>query len=217
MWQFGIGDMMFGNINDAVPEAQVRALRKGFLGKDVYRSLKGNQNMAEFRIVMEETDYGSSIFADQPDKKFDTQLLRNNMKKKLMAEITYLISQSSYPLNEFLTRMLHRYQLDNVVYVIEALKKNRGTIEEIMRQADPLGDFPELKNVQPVDGEDYASLYQQVLIDLPIGNYFRKFLDELIASAYSDDHVVLDTKFVADVMRDKEPQQIKHHLQKIWL
>ena len=147
MWQFGIGDMMFGNINDAVPEAQVRALRKGFLGKDVYRSLKGNQNMAEFRIVMEETDYGSSIFADQPDKKFDTQLLRNNMKKKLMAEITYLISQSSYPLNEFLTRMLHRYQLDNVVYVIEALKKNRGTIEEIMRQADPLGDFPELKNV----------------------------------------------------------------------
>ena len=139
------------------------------------------------------------------------------MKKKLMTEMTYLISQSSYPLNEFLTRMLHRYQLENVVYVIEALKKNRGTIEEIMRQADPLGDFPELKNVQPVDGEDYASLYQQVLIDLPIGNYFRKFLDELIASAASDEHVVLDTKFVSEVMRDKEPQEIKHHLQKIWL
>ena len=56
--------MMFANINDAVPESQIRALRKGFLTKDVYRSLKGNQNMAEFRIVMEETDYGSSIFAD---------------------------------------------------------------------------------------------------------------------------------------------------------
>ena len=205
MWQFGLGEMMFANIDDAVPEAQVRALRKGFLGREVYRSLRGNQNMAEFRIVMEETDYGSAIFTDQPDKKFDTQLLRNNMKKKLMTEITYLISQSSYPLNEFLTRMLHRYQLENVVYVIEALKKNRGTIEEIMKQADPLGDFPELKNVQPVDGEDYASLYQQVLIDLPIGNYFRRFLDELIASAASDEHVVLDTKFVSEVMRDKEP------------
>lgn len=64
MWQFGLGEMMFANINDAVPESQIRALRKGFLTKDVYRSLKGNQNMAEFRIVMEETDYGSSIFAD---------------------------------------------------------------------------------------------------------------------------------------------------------
>ena len=56
-----------------------------------------------------------------------------------------------------------------------------------------------------------------MLIDLPIGNYFRKFLDELIASAASDDQVQLDTKFVADVLADKEPQQIKHHLQKIWL
>ena len=64
MWQFGMGEMLFGNVNDAVPEAQVRALRKGFLSRDVYRSLKGNQNMSEFRIVMEETDYGSGIFAD---------------------------------------------------------------------------------------------------------------------------------------------------------
>ena len=52
-----MGEMMFANIDDAVPESQVRALRKGFLGRDVYRSLRGNQNMSEFRIVMEETDY----------------------------------------------------------------------------------------------------------------------------------------------------------------
>jgi len=86
-----------------------------------------------------------------------------------------------------------------------------------MLNADPLGYFPELKTVRPVDGDDYASLYQQVLVDLPIGNYFRKFLDELIASAASDDQVQMDAKFVAEVLQDKEPQQIKHHLQKIWL
>ena len=54
--------MCFANFDEAVPEAQVRSLRKGFLQKDVYRSLKGNNNMAEFKIVMEETDYGSAIF-----------------------------------------------------------------------------------------------------------------------------------------------------------
>jgi V-type H+-transporting ATPase subunit d len=75
-----------------VPEAQVRSLRKGFLGKDVYRSLKGNNNMAEFKIVMEETDYGSAIFEGQREDRFDVQLLRMNMKKKLMAEMQYLIS-----------------------------------------------------------------------------------------------------------------------------
>jgi len=145
MWMAGIGEMLFANIDDAVPESQLRALRKGFLGKEVYRSLKGNNNMAEFKIVMEETDYGSSIFEGQREDRFDSQLLRINMKKKLMSEITYLIANSSYPLNEFLTRMLHRYQIENVVYVIEGLKTHRP-IEDLMRNADPLGDFPELKN-----------------------------------------------------------------------
>lgn len=116
------------------------------------------------------------------------QLLRKNMKIKLMAEIQYLISQSSYPLNEFLSRMLHRYQIENVIFVMEGLKRNRS-IEDLMRSADPLGDFPELKNVQPVEGDDYASLYQQVLIDLPIGNYFRKFLDEITANFATEDGV----------------------------
>ena len=31
MFQMGIGEMLFANMDDAVPEAQVRALRKGFL------------------------------------------------------------------------------------------------------------------------------------------------------------------------------------------
>ena len=146
MWMAGIMDMLSSNIDDAVPEAQCRALRKGFLGKDVYRSLKGNNNMNEFKIVMEETDYGSSIFEGQRDDKFDVQLLRMNMRKRLMTEMQYFISQSSYPLNEFLTRMLHRYQIENVVYLIEGLKSHRS-IEDLMRNADPLGDFPELKNV----------------------------------------------------------------------
>ena len=81
--------MLFANMDDAVAEAQCRALRKGFLQKDVYRSLKGNNNMAEFKIVMEETDYGSAIFEGQRDDRFDVQLLRMNMKKKLMAKFSW--------------------------------------------------------------------------------------------------------------------------------
>jgi len=71
MWQFGLGEMIFANMDDAVAEAQVRSLRKGFLTKDVYRSLKGNNNMSEFKIVMEETDYGSAIFEGQREDRFD--------------------------------------------------------------------------------------------------------------------------------------------------
>jgi len=57
-----------------------------------------------------------------------------------------------------------------------------------------------------------------VLIDLPIGNYFRKFLDEVTATdAAADDQVVLDAKFVSEVLSDKSMLQIQHHLNKIWL
>lgn len=71
-----------------------------------------------------------------------------------------------------------------------------------MRTADPLGYFPEMKNIQPIEGDDYASLYQSVLVDLPVGLYFRKFLNEITAGAASDSNQDIDTKFIAEVMKD---------------
>lgn len=59
---------------------------------------------------MEDTDYGSDIFHYQSEsEQFDVQLLGRAMKERLMEEIQYMISQSSYPLNHFLTMILHRY------------------------------------------------------------------------------------------------------------
>jgi vacuolar-type H+-ATPase subunit C/Vma6 len=42
--------------------------------------------------------------------------------------------------------MLHKYQIENVVFIIEGLKGNRS-IEELIRTADPLGYFPGMKNI----------------------------------------------------------------------
>jgi V-type H+-transporting ATPase subunit d len=103
--------------------------------------------------------------------------------------------------------MLHGYQIDNVVFIIEGLKSNRS-LEELMRTADPLGRFPELKNIQPIEGDDYASLYQNVLVDLPVGVYFRKFLNEVTEGAMTDENAEIDTKFISDAMQDYNLQQI---------
>lgn len=135
--------------------------------------------------MLEDTDYGSDIFAGQEGQEFEVQVLRKAMKEKLMSEITHLLAHAVYPLNQFLHMMLHKYQIENVVFIIEGLKGQRS-IEELMRTADPLGKFPELKNIQPIEGDDYASLYQSVLIDLPVGVYFRKFLNEVTAGAAAD-------------------------------
>lgn len=112
--------------------------------------------------------------------------------------------------------MLHGYQIDNVVFYLEGLKSNR-TLEELERTADPLGMFPELKNIQPIEGDDYASLYQNVLVDLPVGVYFRKFLNEVTEGANSDENAEIDAKFIADAMKDYSLQQIQLRVRKIWL
>lgn len=54
-------EMMYGNVDDGYPEAICRALRKGFLGDHHMQLLASCQNMAEFKLVLEETDYAPYI------------------------------------------------------------------------------------------------------------------------------------------------------------
>lgn len=56
-----------------------------------------------------------------------------------------------------------------------------------------------------------------MLVDLPVGVYFRKFLNEVTAGAASDENVEIDTKFIAEVMKDYSLQQIQLRVKKIWL
>ena len=101
--------------------------------------------------------------------------------------------------------------------MIEGIK-NEHPLETLLRDLDPLGDFPEIKNIRTVEGDDYATLYQQVLIDLPIGNYFRKFLDDFVVMQLGEDkNVKKDSKFIAELMKDFKEVKIRNLLKKIWI
>jgi len=86
---------------------------------------------------------------------------------------------------------------------------------------DPLGYFPELKQIRTIEGDDYATLYQQVLVDLPIGKYFRKFLDTCVAVMQGNEDrantMKKDSKFISDLMKDFKAEKIKNLLKKIWI
>ena len=59
-----------------------------------------------------------------------------------------------------------------------------------------------------------------MLVDLPIGNYFRKFLDTCVAVIGSDDNrnaIKKDVKFISDLMKDFKAEKIKNLLKKIWI
>jgi len=129
------------------------------------------------------------------------------------------MGQSVQPLTGFLQMLLHGYQIENVVGVIEGVK-NEQPLEILLKGLDPLGYFPELKNIRTIEGDDYATLYQQVLVDLPIGNYFRKFLDTVAVMQGNDDNrgaIKKDVKFISDLMKDFKAEKIKNLLKKIWI
>lgn len=110
------------NMDDGYPEALIRSLRKGFLREEHYNQLKACSNLAEFKLVLEDTDYGQYI-VNEPSP-IEIVVLKKRCKEKLMGEIQHLMAQSVQPLTGFLQMMLHGYQIENVVGVIEGVKND---------------------------------------------------------------------------------------------
>jgi vacuolar-type H+-ATPase subunit C/Vma6 len=57
---FGL-EMNSYNIDDGFPEAAVRALSKSFLREQDYANLVNCNNLAEFKLQLDETDYAKYI------------------------------------------------------------------------------------------------------------------------------------------------------------
>ena len=75
--------------------------------------------------------------------------------------------------------MMHYYQIDNVVSYISGVKAG-APAEHIKASMNPLGEFQGLKSVGSFAGEDFVVLFQEILIDLPVGEYFSKLIDGII-------------------------------------
>lgn len=78
-------EMMSFNVDDGYPEAIVRSLRKGFLREENYTQLKSCSNLNEFKLVLEDTDYGPYIAAEA--SPIEIVVLKKRCKEKLMKEI----------------------------------------------------------------------------------------------------------------------------------
>ena len=184
-------------------EALIRSLRKSFLMEPDYTNLRNCQTLDDFKLVLEETDYNDIVSGLTQLESAD---FAERAKQKLADEFQHIIAQSVEPLTSFLQMLLHGYMIENVINIIEGLKQN-SDIQILLKRADPLGKFPELKNLRQVDADDYGELYQTVLIDLPIGLYFGKFLANEDANS---------TEQIAEIMKELKAEKIKHLLKKVW-
>jgi len=119
---FGM-EMLYQNIDDGYPEAVCRALSKGLLREDQYNSLIACSNLAEFKLILDETDYGKYIIM-KDGGPIDVNILKRKLYQKLRDEIEYMMANATAPLSLFLAKMMHSYQIENVVSFISGVKNN---------------------------------------------------------------------------------------------
>jgi len=152
------------------------------------------------------------IICNSKPNLLPSPLSDRNWKRKLADEFEYMAAQTVNPLTEFLRLIQCRYMIDNVVNMIEGLK-NKSIADDLLAEADPLGYFPEMRNIKTVEADDFSTLYSTILIDTPVGPYFIKFLEDQILEGN-------ETATMAEIQasfKDLQPEVIRTSLKKMWL
>lgn len=139
-------------------------------------------------------------------------ILRTKLKRKLADEYEYVSAQTTGTLSEFLHLTSCKYMIDNVVNIIEGLK-NKADADFLIANADPLGYFPEMKNLKLLEENDYSGLYRDVLIDTPVGPYFMKFLEDSLQNL-SENRTMNE---IQNQFKEMKSEFIRTSLKKLWL
>ena len=188
-------------------EGVMRGQCLSFIKEDQYSQMKNLTSLQELKSYLEEeTDYASYFPPEQIS--LTTNSIKQALYSKLADEIDYLQCNSAEPLAKFFFYIRCPYMIDNIVNIIEGLK-NKVDAVTLEAQANPLGLFPELKSIK-VESDDFASLYEGVLIDTPISPYFLKFLE----------HNTRDSKSLNEIQaffKETKAETVRVSQKKLWL
>lgn len=97
------------------------------------------------------------------------------MKKKLSDELDSIEINCMKYLSKFLFYIRAEYMIDNVMNILEGLR-NRTEFKRLLAACDPIGYFPELSAIE-IASNDIAILYETVLIDTPLSEFFSTYLE----------------------------------------
>lgn len=172
--------------------------------------MKNCGSVQELKAFLEETDYAPFLLAETGN--LPVSLLRAKLKQKLADELDYIKAQSTGLLQDFLSLVSCQYMIDNVVNMIEGIK-NKVDGDLLLANLDPLGFFPEIKNIKVMEGDDYSGLYRDVLIDTPVGVYFMRFLEESF-EGMGENRTMND---IQALFREMKPEFIRTSLKRMWL
>jgi V-type H+-transporting ATPase subunit d len=147
-------------------------------------------------------------------------LLQEKAIHKMVTEFNYLKAQMQEPLQTFMEYIQYEYMIENVMLLLKGTLSGRN-VEELIEQCHPLGLFaPSTMKLIPLfeaSPKGYTDLYQTVLIDTPIGEYFSRFLEEHKPAGGHEGANTEHAGVVRHVLEEVEIEIIKNSLMKLYL
>eukprot|EP01128_Nolandella_sp_AFSM9_P003655 TRINITY_DN1594_c0_g1_i2.p1 TRINITY_DN1594_c0_g1~~TRINITY_DN1594_c0_g1_i2.p1 ORF type:complete len:368 (+),score=106.57 TRINITY_DN1594_c0_g1_i2:92-1195(+) len=167
------GNMASFNVNDGYLEGIVRGYGLGLLTRIDYGNLCQCDNLDDVKIHLGSTAYGDFLI-NEPSP-LHTTTIAEKCTVKMVTDFTYLRCNATEPLASFLDFITYGYMIDNVVLLITGTLHDRD-ISELKKKCHPLGTFPAMASI--VAGQTISDLYNEVLIDTPLGPYIVSCLNE---------------------------------------
>ena len=118
-------------------------------------------------------------------------------------------------LGMFLDYVRYEKMIDNIVLIISGTINNKSP-KELLARVDPLGWFEELRTIPSMDfTQGYDDLYRTILIDTPIGRYFREFMETV--GSRDGASTTNSMQEVSAILTETDLEIMKNLLKKAWL
>ena len=115
----------------------------------------------------------------------------------------------------FLYFVRYEKMIDNIVLIISGTINNKSP-KELLARVDPLGWFEELRTIPSMDfTQGYDDLYRTILIDTPIGRYFREFMETV--GSRDGASTTNSMQEVSAILTETDLEIMKNLLKKAWL
>jgi len=170
------GSLFTFNMNSGYVEAILRGYQLGLLSQSDYLNLTQCEKLEDMKLHLQTTSYGD--FLNNEPLPLHSTTIAEKCTGKMVEHYNYLRCNSVQPLSKFLDYITYSYMIDNIVLLITGTLRESDP-KELKAKCHPLGFVKKLFESDSFIGtQNVSDLYNEVLIDTPLGPYILGCLSE---------------------------------------
>ncbi|KNC84252.1 V-type proton ATPase subunit D 1 [Sphaeroforma arctica JP610] len=146
-----------------------------FVHSDLFipRHATSHHATLDLKLHLASTHYGS--FLSDESGALTVPVIQEKLQEKFLQMFEIMRAQVVEPANTFFDYITFSYMIDNIILLITGTLHDRD-ISELIPKCHPLGKFEEMGSLSIATTP--AELYNSVLVDTPLANYFQSCIDE---------------------------------------